>query len=141
MGAEEGGRADPPRPESKKLIWTIIVAAIAISAAIIAVPFIQEALKQPNITLTDKAQAWAGGCILGSSQPFFSQLFFSSFNLINTGEADGFVTVAVMVDGAIGSEDTFYVPRGTSVPGALSHTVNDCNDHSVDVRITGVRRA
>ncbi|MEE9174062.1 MAG: hypothetical protein V3U30_03690, partial [Thermoplasmata archaeon] len=106
MGAEEGGRAEPPRPESKKLIWTIIVAAIAISATVISVPFIQEALRQPNITLTDKAQAWVGGCVLGSSQ-----LFFSSFNLINTGEADGFVTVAVMVDGAIGSEDTFYVPR------------------------------
>ncbi len=135
MGAEEGGRADPPRPESRKLIRTIIVAAIAISAAIIAVPFIQEALKQPNITLTDKGQA-LGGCASGSSQ-----LFFFWFNLINTGEADGFVTVAVMVDGAIGSEDTFYVPRGTSVPGALSQTVNDCNDHSVDARITGVRRA
>ncbi len=136
MGAEEGGRADPPRPESKKLIWTIIVAAIAISAAIIAVPFIQEALKQPNITLTDRAQARLSGCAFSSSQQFFF-----SFNLINTGEADGFVTVAVMVDGAIGSEDTFFVPRGTSVPGALSQTVNDCNDHSVDVRITGVRRA
>ncbi len=135
MGAEEGGRADPPRPESKKLIWTIIVAAIAISAAIIAVPFIQEALQQPNITLTDKAQA-ISPCVFSSSQ-----LFFFSFNLTNTGEADGFATVAVMVDGAIGSEDTFYVPRGTSVPGALSHTVNDCNNHSVDARITGVRRA
>ncbi len=136
MGAEEGGRADPPRPESKKLIWTIIVAAIAISAAIISVPFIQEALKQPNITLTDKSQAWVGGCGFSSSQ-----LFFFGFTLINTGEADGFATVAVMVDGAIGSEDTFYVPRGTSVPGAVSHTVNDCNNHRVDVRITGVRRA
>jgi hypothetical protein len=135
MGEEEGGRADPPRPESRTLIWTIILAAIAISAAIIAVPFIQEALKQPNITLTDKAQAILP-CAFSSSQQFFF-----SFNLINTGEADGFVTVAVMVDGAIGSEDTFYVPRGTSVPGAVSHTVNDCNNHSVDVRITGVRRA
>ncbi len=136
MGAEEGGRADPPRPESKKLIWTVILAAIAIIAAIISVPFIQEALRQPKITLTDKGQAWLGGCAFSSYQ-----LFLFSFNLTTTGEADGFVTVAVMVDGAIGSEDTFYVPRGTSVPGALSHTVNDCNDHSVDVRIVGVRRA
>jgi hypothetical protein len=135
MGEEEGGRADPPRLESRKIIWTIIVAAIAVIAAIISVPFIQEALKQPNITLTDKAQAWLG-CTFSSSQ----QLFFS-FNLINTGEADGFATVAVIVDGAIWSEDTFFVPRGTSVPGALSQTVNDCNDHSVDARITGVRRA
>lgn len=72
-----------------------------------------------------------------------SQYYHLNFTLHNTGDTPGYVDVAILVDGEIHREETYYV-RVSEEP--LSEVrmvveVHDCGDHLIEAVITRVRRA
>ena len=61
MGEEgEGEGKGPPHPEYVRLIKILIAVVIVIGTAAIALPIILEALRQPEIALTEKLQSRFG---------------------------------------------------------------------------------
>ncbi len=110
----------PPRVTRRQKvgIGTLIVAAILL-AALVAV-----AAPRPNVSVQGTAYA-SSGCIASAT----SQVVTATFHLVNQGNADGYVTVRLDADGTgVGSGD-FLVPAGTTMPGRVDATVNDCFAH------------
>ena len=136
MGEEEGKGRGPPRPEYIRLIKIAIVAAIVIAAVAISLPFILQAVAQPNIATTDFGFVRAPCGFFGTTQTYTY-----SFSLVNTGDADGFVQVGFFLDNNLVAQDTYHVPQGTSVPKTANVLVGDCADHNPGLRILEVSKA
>ncbi len=124
----------PWRPEFVRLIKIAIVAAIVIVALVIAIPFVQDALRQPRVTLTDTSFSIVG-CFLGKQDVHFL------FTLINTGDADAFANVQFHIDGVNMANDNYFIPAGTSVQKMATVGVNDCVDHTPAVVLAAFWKA
>ncbi len=133
---EEGDRVGPLRPEYIRLIKIAIVVVIVIAAVAISLPFILQAIAQPNIAITDSGFGTSGCGLFGSSQTVTY-----SFSLVNTGDADGFVQIGFFIDNNLVASNTYLVPQGTSVPKTASVGVGDCVTHAPGLRILEVSKA
>ena len=137
MGEEEEGKgAGPLRPEYVRLIKIGIVAVIVIVAVVSAIPFIQQAIAQPRISITDSNFGSVGCGLFGTSQTVVY-----SFTLINTGDADGFVQIGFFIDGNLATQNTFFVGQGLSIPKVENVQLGDCGTHTPGLRILGVSKA
>ena len=137
MGEEEGegeGRS-PLHPEYIRLIKIAIVAAIIIVALVIAVPFVQDALSQPRITVTETS--------FERVQCFFTsfQTYSYFFTLVNSGDADGFANVQFHLDGINLANANYFVPAGTTVDKSFNLQEGDCVDHTPEVVLAGFWKA
>ncbi len=135
MGEEGEGRG-PLRPEYIRLIKIAIAAAIVIAAVAISLPFILQAIAQPNIAIIDANSGRSTCGLFGSSQTIRY-----SFSLINTGDADGFVKVGFFVDSIEIGQSTFFVPVGNPIPKEFSIIIDDCQAFSPGMRILEVSKA
>ncbi len=133
---EEGRGRGPPRPEYIRLIKIAIVAAIIIAAVAISLPFILQAIAQPNIAITDSGFGTSGCGLFGSSQTVTY-----SFSLINTGDADGFVQIGFFIDNNLVGSNTYFVLQGASDPKTANVVVGDCAAHAPGLRILAVSKA
>lgn len=89
---------------------------------------VQEALRQPRITLTEEGFSLVSCGFFGTSQTYIF-----SFTLVNSGDGDGFANVRFVLDGTGRGNNNYFVPAGTSVDKSASLLVNDCVDHSPDI--------
>lgn len=87
---------------------------------------------QPKISLTDIATSQ--GCGIFSS----TQTLVVQFDLVNTGNADGFAIVQMIVDGNPATENNFFVQAGRTVSKTISVEVNDCNTHDISAKVKTV---
>ncbi len=133
---EDGGGAGGLRPEQLRLVKIAIVAVIVIVALVIAVPFIQEALRQPTITLTDRTVFRTTCGLFGSSQTYRFV-----FTLVNSGDADGFANVQFFIDSTNRANNNYFIPAGSSVDKDATVVVGDCVGHSTDIRLESTWKA
>ncbi len=64
-----------------------------------------------------------------------------SFTLVNSGNANGYATVRLQVDGQAVWTNRYYVPQGQQVPENGSVTLSDCNSHSINVVVSSQEKA
>lgn len=139
-----------PPPKSKRnltiavVVCVIIVVVIIILAYVFAVylPAAQQAATQPKITMTD-AGYYTSGC--GFFGPYY-WIFTWTFNLTNTGNANGFATVTYYVNSNQVGMNVYYVPAGGTVSKAATvdgpdHGGYPCPTDSPDLAITSVSKA
>ncbi len=130
---EEGKGRGPPRPEYIRLIKIAIVAVIVIVALVITVPILQDALRQPRVTLTDRDFSLACG--------FFDGTYTYTFTLVNTGDADAFANVQFHLDGAIRADDNYFIPAHSSVRKSATLGVDDCTDRTPTIVLAAFWKA
>lgn len=133
---EEGKDRGPPPPAYVRLFKIGIVVAIVIAAVASSLPFILQAIAQPNIAITDSGFG-APGCGLLE----LSQTITYSFSLVNTGEADGFVQIGFYIDNDLAASNTYLVPQGALVPKTADVVVDDCAGHSLRLQILEISKA
>ncbi len=97
----------------------------------VALPFILQAIAQPNIVLTETSYI-EGDC-------YEDYLFF--FTLVSTGDADGFAKVEFLIDGVAMEDTDYFVQAGTTVEKSVAVLVDDCVQHTAEVRIASVWKA
>ncbi len=133
---EEGDSVGGLSPEHIRLVKIAIVAVIVIVALVITIPFVQEALRQPTITLTDRTVFRAICGLFGTSQTY---RFL--FTLVNSGDADGFANVQFHIDGTNRANNNYFIPAGGSVDKEANVVVGDCIAHSTDIRLESTWKA
>jgi hypothetical protein len=121
--------------------WKLLVAAVIVAVFIPAGAYGAYAVlgPKPDMTLVDTAPQNAQS----SCGVFFrsSQQVGATFTIVNTGKADGFVTVNLSGGGGVLANDTYFVKAGQSVQKTLATNV-DCSEHFVvSVWIEQVRGA
>ncbi len=140
--------APPPapvlQPKRRSLVKLIIVGVIAIVIAAVAlgigIPATQRVLAQPRITLTD-ATYQEGGC--GFFGPNY-HTYAWGFNLVNTGDGDGFATVTFYVNNNPVGTATYFVPQHSQVTksGSVNGPAGGCSGaDSPNLAITAVSKA
>ncbi len=125
---EEGKGGGPARPEYIRLIKIAIVAVIVVVALVIAIPFVQDALRQPRMTLTDTSIFRQPCGLFGTSQTY-SFLF----TLVNSGDADGIANVQFLLDGINSANVDYFVPAGSSVEKSANLQVGGCGAHTSSI--------
>ncbi len=108
-------------------IGTLIVVSLVLAVAVaIAAP-------RPNVSIQNAAYS-TSGCIASST----SQVVTATFGLVNTGTADGYVTVRLDSDGTgVGSHD-YLVSAGSAIPGRIDATLQDCSTHRYSLYLSYV---
>ncbi len=135
MGERGDGRS-LLRPEYIRLIKIAIAAAVVIAAVAISLPFILQAIAQPNIAIIDPNFSRTGCGWFGTTQTYTY-----SFSLINTGDADGFVKIGFFVDSIEAGQATYFVPAGDPIPKVAPITVGGCDVRAPGMRILEVSKA
>ncbi len=136
MGEEGEGRGPFRRPETYRLVKIAIVAVIVIVALVIAIPFVQDALRQPRITLTEASFSRVPCGFFGTSQTYS---FF--FTLVNSGDADGIANVQFLLDGINMANVDYFVPAGSSVEKSANLEVGGCGARTPGILLAGFRKA
>ncbi len=116
----------------KKTLLVILGLAGAIIGGIVGSALILQGLSQPNVTLVEPTYSRAF-CFFGPPQSYTA-----SFTLVNNGNADGFANVQFVIDGTVVANNNYFITQGTSVQKSLTASLNDCNEHSLDVRIASI---
>ena len=134
---EDGDGVGRLRPEYIRLIRFAIVAVIVIVALVLVVPFVQDALRAPRITVTETSV---------ERQPFppfgcTSQTYIFTFRLVNSGDADGFANVQFHIDGVSMANSNYFIPAGQSIPGRVGVSLPDCNAHTTEVVLVSTWKA
>lgn len=135
MGEEGEGRG-PLRPEYIRLIKIAIVAVIVIAALVITVPILQDALRQPRVTLIETSASFVGCGLFGSSQTY---TFF--FTLVNSGDAAAFANVQFHLSGVNSANENYFIPAGSSVAKSADVRVNDCVERTFNIVLAAFWKA
>ena len=150
---EEGEGVGPLKPEYIRLIKIAIVAVIVIVALVIAIPFVQEALRQPRVTLIESSESLIRCETFNHfhSTGFFSgfdhlhidppQVYTGSFTLVNSGDADGFANVQLHLDGINMANENYFIPAGTSIQKSLSLQIDSCTVRAPDIVLAAFWKA
>ncbi len=147
---EKGVSGGPWRPEYIRLIKIAIVAVIVIVALVIAIPIVQDALRQPRVTLAEPSDSVVpcSSFVHFHSTGFFTgfdhfhfvppQVYTWSFTLVNTGDADGFVNIAFSLDGVVSAHSVYLVPAGSSIEKSFDLDSGDCvrQDASMGIEVS-----
>lgn len=150
MGEEGGKGRGPLRPEHIRLIKIAVVAVIVIVALVIAIPFVQDSLRQPQVTLIEPGESvvpcssflhfHSTGFFTGFDHAHFvpPQVYTWSFTLVNTGDADGFVNIAFSLDGVVSAHSVYFVPAGSSIEKSFDLDAGDCvrQDASMGIEVS-----
>lgn len=113
-----------------KIIAAAVVVVVVVVVLTVAVPYLQRAATQPNISLTET----------NASCSWFDVMTFY-FTLVNSGDADGFATLGFYADSSQVKTNRYFVAAKTAAEKTESATVNDCGSVSTyDIRILSVEK-
>ncbi len=113
------------------VIGVVVVVAVLVSVAI-AIPFILEAIAQPNIVMTETSVP---------ERRFCSDVRTFSFTLVNTGDADGFANIQFFLDGVEKANQDYFVPAGSTVEKSYDLDPGDCLTHDASLVLRNFRKA
>jgi len=134
----------PPMPPRRPL-WlkvTVVIAVVAVGLLALIVGVLVPLSQQPRVTLTEGTYTTSGCGAFGPSRWTFT----FRFNLVNTGNANGFATVELYLNGQpnIGTYATinFFVPEESQVTEqGVSISSADCGTYSPGVAVVSVAKA
>ena len=145
-------------PDRLRALWSknkrlIIVAVIVIVALVIAIPFVQDALRQPRVTLVEASESLvpcssflhfhSTGFFTGFDHVHFvpPQVYTASFTLVNSGDADGFANVQFHLDGINSANDNYFIPAHSSVQKNFNLQINNCAAQGLSIVLAGFWKA
>ncbi len=140
------------KPEVARLVRYSVVAVIVIVALVITIPILQDALRQPRVTLveTSGARLPCSGTNHFHSTGFFTgfnhvhwppQVYTASFTLVNSGDADGFANVQLHLNGINMANENYFVPAGTSVQKSANLQVGGCTEDTLTIILAAFWKA
>ena len=125
-----------PRWLAWLIVGIVIIVMVGGVVAFVAIPY----LAQPKVTLTAETYTMSN-CMSYPSHFTFTW----TFTLVNTGNANGFATVELYLNGQPGigtySTITYLVPQGSQVSEQPSLNSPDCGSYSPGAVITSVAKA
>jgi len=128
-------------PRTRFWIKIAVLAIALVIALVVLETVVLPSLAQPKITMTNMSYA-SSGCTSGTP-PHWTYTF--TFDLVNTGNANGFALVQLYLNGApsIGTyrSVTFLVPQGSGVTEQPSIQAADCGTYSPGATVTSVTKA
>jgi len=134
----------PPPRSRRRLILSIVTLVVVVVIEAVATLVWYPTTLQPKITMVDQ-QYSKSGCNDSTVGPYH-WTYTWTFNLTNTGNANGFATVTYYEDSIWVTHGLYYVPAGytflkiESVDG-LIHTGPPCAPNTPGIAITEVTKA
>ena len=134
--------------QSSIAIALIVVAIVAFGAGVLYVTYFvgsgpilssEPRIRLPDITISYPAGREPLGC-LGAPNSFFLPVTIS-FNLVNSGEVDGFATVEMVARGEVVNSNEYFVRTDTREPKSLSkELICNMEEGEISVRIAALER-
>jgi hypothetical protein len=120
-----------------------IVAVVSVTVGFVlglGIPLTLKALAQPRINLADQLGTNTA-CSYVSGAPTPPQFYLMSYSVHNSGDVDGFATVAIFIDASQVAITRYYVPAHEGLADSKLVSVNDCAAHGWDIRTMSVEKA
>lgn len=127
--------SSPPPEKGPRLLRTLVdvgvVAAIIVGGLVGAV-LVSQTTQQPIIAILE-VDFSRSLCLRRVYQDYAV-----TFTLSNIGNAPGFANVQFYIDGTPRAEKSYFLHTGERIQRILEAFVGDCNNHALDLSISGV---
>lgn len=127
-------------PRQSHTLRNVVVSIIVLLIVIVVILYVilpifssnYNPVTQPDIQVTNVSASVSNWSYLSCLVNHES--WTVSFTLVNSGNANGYATVGVYVDGSLYSSNNYFVPQGNQMSESASIT-SSCGSHSYSVEV------